>query len=421
MENPLREDYKGTILIVDDEPANLRILSEALENDYDVSYTTSGEDALEAVIEILPDLIVLDVIMPKMNGYEVCTALKADPVTTDIPVIFLTGQSSTDDETKGLEVGAIDYITKPISVPIVRTRIRNHMRLMRTLGKMALEIKRRKQIEEALKKAQNELEIKVKERTADYKLAKEEAEHANLLKSEFLANISHELRTPMHHILSYSHIGRKRFYSAKDRTLDCFDKIVDAGNRMMNLVDNLLDLSKLESGQVDYQIKKIDLALILADLTSEFLPIVKKKSIHFEIKKTKLTTFVSCDELKIGQVLRNLISNALKFTSTGKSVTVAFEMEELFAGNRRTDKKTIPVLLVKIKDEGVGLPKMELESIFDKFIQSSKTKTGAGGTGLGLSICKEIIEQHHGKIWAENNPDGGATFSFMLPYEQKVD
>jgi PAS domain S-box-containing protein len=264
------------------------------------------------------------------------------------------------------------------------------------------------------------LEQRVGERTLELKMAKVEAERANQMKSEFLANMSHELRTPMHHVLSYADIGYKRFNSPKDRTLDCFDKITAAGNRMMNLVDNLLDLSKLESGQVDYQMKKVDLALILANLTSEFSAVIKEKSIHFEVKEDNLTTIVSCDELKIGQVLRNLISNAVKFTSNGKSITITFDTEELFAGKRRTDRKTVPAVLVKIKDEGVSIPENELETIFDKFIQSSRTNTGAGGTGLGLSICKEIIQAHNGKIWAENNPDGGATFSFMLPYEQEV-
>ena len=282
------------------------------------------------------------------------------------------------------------------------------------------DITERKQAEEALKKAHNELEIKVAERTVDYKKAKEEAEQANQLKTEFLANMSHELRTPMHHILSYAYIGTKRFNSARDKTLDSFDKITSAGQRMMDLINNLLDLSKLESTQTDFQIKKTDVALIVENLALRFAPAFEKKSIHFEFKKTEHPTLVSCDALKIEQVFQNLLSNALKFTPTGKPITITFAAEELPVGKRRTDKKSIPALLIKIKDEGVSIPENELIMIFDKFVQSSRTKTGAGGTGLGLAICQEIIQQHHGKIWAENNPEGGATFSFALPYDQDL-
>jgi len=389
---------KPTILAVDDTEINLDILVGILK-EYDVIPALSGKDALQIVREELVDLILLDINMPDMDGFEVCKRLKADEQTKHIPVIFVTVKQGEQDIKQGFELGIADYVAKPFRPTELLGRITTHLEL---------------------KRYRDHLEDLVKERTEDLMKAKEQAEASEKAKSEFLANISHELRTPMHHVLSYSYLGRKRFNTSNDMTLDCFDNITDAGNRMMDLVDNLLDISKLESGQVDYQMKKIDLALILADLTSEFSTVIQEKSIHFEIKKTKLTTFISCDELKIGQVLRNLISNALKFTPTSKSVTVMFETEELLTGKIQTDKKTISALMVRIKDEGVGIPESELETIFDKFIQSSKTKTGAGGVGLGLSICKDVIEQHHGKIWAENNPDGGATFSFMLPYEQEV-
>jgi len=136
MEDFLIFDERGSILIVDDEPANLEILSEALEDKYDIMCATNGEDALEAAREDLPDLILLDVMMPEMDGYQICRALKADPLTVDIPVIFLTGLSGNSDEAKGLELGAVDYISKPINIPIVRLRIDNHMKLTKALFKL---------------------------------------------------------------------------------------------------------------------------------------------------------------------------------------------------------------------------------------------------------------------------------------------
>ncbi len=122
-----------------------------------------------------------------------------------------------------------------------------------------------------------------------------------------------------------------------------------------------------------------------------------------------------CHAFRIGQVLRNLISNAVKFTSIGKFVTISFRPEKLFNGERQAETRAISGLMVRVEDEGVGIPESELNTIFDKFVQSSKTKTKAGGTGLGLSICKEIVENHHGKIWAENNQASGTTFNFVLP------
>lgn len=279
----------------------------------------------------------------------------------------------------------------------------------------------RKQAEENLKQAHDQLEQEVKERTIDYKKARDEAEQANKLKSEFLANISHELRTPMHHILNYSKFGvEKNEKSSREKLMHYFSQIQISGSRLLSLLNNLLDLSKLESGKTEYLMMGKDLKEVVGEIVAEFSSVIVENSIHFVIKPAEFSTLVICDELKIGQVLHNLISNALKFTPPGRSITLSFEQAKLPAGKRQTDPDKTPALMVKIEDEGTGIPENELELIFDKFIQSSKTKTGAGGTGLGLSICHEIISLHHGHIWAENNSKGGATFSFILPVTQPI-
>ena len=223
----------------------------------------------------------------------------------------------------------------------------------------------------------------------------------------------------MHHILGYSSLGKENIGKANpEKLLMYFSEIKTSGDRLMLLLNDLLDLSKLESGQTKYAIKKADLSLTIEHLISEFSNDVTTKSILLEMRKPEFSTVISYDELRIGQVIRNLLSNAVKFTPVGKSILVSLENEGQLDGKRHTDKNTIPALTVCVKDEGIGIPDHELESIFDKFIQSSRTQTNAGGTGLGLSICHEIIRAHHGKIWAENNSEGGATFCFMLPYEQ---
>jgi len=280
---------------------------------------------------------------------------------------------------------------------------------------LLLSIVRRKQAEEELKKARGELEKKVEERTIDFKIAKEEAELANEAKSEFLSNISHELRNPMHQILSYAKYGVEKIDKPKEKLWHYFNQTKKAGERLMVLLNDLLDLSKMESGRMDYKMENSNLFQIVNEAVSELTPAIEEKNLSLKVIDPSVSTKVSCDSYKIGQVVRNLLSNAIKFTPEEKGIEIEFKRNESI-----NEKNTILSLQISVIDQGVGIPESELTSVFDKFTQSSKTKTGAGGTGLGLSICYEIIKAHGGRIWAENNPEGGATFSFILPYEQVI-
>jgi len=259
-------------------------------------------------------------------------------------------------------------------------------------------------------KLERQRKIATQEREAAeiMKKAKEDAEQANRSKSEFLANMSHELRTPMHHILSYSQLGIKRINTPEGKTLKCFENIISASNRLMVLIENLFDLSRLEAGKMVYSYEENDVFRMINDSISKFSQQLEEKELSIVMDQPDVSYKIVCDHTRIKQVIQNLLSNSIKFTPKNKEIAVLL-----------SKKKSS--LSVSIKDEGPGVPDDELEFIFDGFSQSSKTKTGAGGTGLGLAICKEIIEAHQGRIWAENNPEGGTTFSFMLPYEQETE
>ena len=242
---------------------------------------------------------------------------------------------------------------------------------------------------------------------------------SNKSKSEFLANMSHELRTPLHQILSFSQLGIKKIDAInKEKFLQYLSMIRVSGKHLLILLNDLLDLSKFESGKMKYEMIHNDLKLIVANLSIEFDGLLKEKNITLEISENNALTEIVCDRNRIGQIIRNLFSNAIKFTPAGKKINVSMALDKPINKQNQSNDKTESFLLFKISDQGVGIPENELDSIFDKFIQSSKTKTGAGGTGLGLAICREIISAHNGKIWAENNPEGGSTFSFLLPYQQ---
>jgi signal transduction histidine kinase len=247
-------------------------------------------------------------------------------------------------------------------------------------------------------------------------IEKLKSDEANRLKTEFLLNISHELRTPMHAILSYSALGIEKFdKTPKDKLIAHFENINKSGKRLLRLINDLLDISKLETGRSKLSFQNIKIASVIDDAVNELAAVFESKNLT--VRKTYVNDNISADidPRKMHEVLINLFSNAAKFSNQSEEILVEVTNDVIDSKN-----SLVEGVKIRIKDNGVGIPDEELDIVFDKFIQSTKTKTGAGGTGLGLSICRGIINAHGGKIWAENNASGGSSFIVVIPLKQSV-
>ncbi len=247
-------------------------------------------------------------------------------------------------------------------------------------------------------------------------LAKKQAESANKSKFEFLATMSHELRTPMHGILSYANMGLKRIdKSTPEKNIRYFGNIKISADRLLVLLNDLLDLAKLESGKMDIKYTQSSLDETARNCVAEQQARLDELNIKIIFVKENITGDGSFDNVRIGQVITNLLSNAIKFTPEGNRIYITISHAELKNNNAK-----IPAFLFSVKDSGGGIPEGELKLIFNKFEQSSNSEVETTkSTGLGLPISEEIISLHSGKIWAENHPDGGTVFSFIIPIKQR--
>jgi signal transduction histidine kinase len=359
----------ANILIVDDTPLNLDVLGSMLtRHGYKVRPAPSGALALRAAQSKPPDLILLDILMPDMDGYSVCQELKQDEITRDIPVIFISALDDALDKVRAFQVGGVDYITKPFQLEEVLARIQNHLALDRL----------RKEVEEL-----------------------------STLKDQVIRTVSHDLVVPLDIVRFCTQAAMScAAVQADPEALSNLQMAQETATQMHGLVTSLLDLSRIEAG-LQLDLRAISLPSLLTEQIKHHSIAAEQQTLSLQLILPPEVTLI-VDPRRIRQVLSNLLTNAIKYTPAGGTITLA------------ADVKPTEVI-IRVEDTGLGIPPEDLTRIFEKFHRVDTTQHMAiKGTGLGLSIVKAIVEQHGGRIWVASHLGAGSCFYVALPLDQKA-
>ncbi len=389
-EKIIQPDQQSYILIVDDVPLNLQMLGGLLQSKgYEVAPASSGMMALEMAQTQTPDLILLDIQMPEMDGFKVCKLLKENPITTDIPVIFLTAFVETEDIVRGFELGAIDYISKPFNSSELIARVNTHLSLKRATNQVN---DRNKKLRIANDKLETlNLELKT----------------ANTMKNRMLSMVAHDLKNPLGGIQ-----GLVSFLISDDR-LTKYSDIVESlelmrksSISMLDLVKEILDSAALEIGRINLNTNVVSIQELVQAAVWLNKPNceIKNQEMIFKAIDTAHNDFMTqADSKRLAQVFDNIISNAIKYSPFNKPIEVTVESFET-------------TIMLSVKDQGPGLSEEDKEKMFGYFQRLSAQPTGGeSSNGIGLSIVKQIVELHNGKVWVDSELGNGATFNVTIP------
>jgi two-component system, sensor histidine kinase and response regulator len=364
------------VLMVDDNQKNLAVLSHMLrEEGFDVSAVTSGEIALKAVQRFFPDLILLDIMMPGIDGYETCERLKRDPATKNIPVIFLSAKVHTNDILKGFQVGGADYITKPFCQEEVLVRVKTQLQLRQSF-------------------------IKIEKAEIEIRLHNKELEKSNQSLQAFASIASHDLKSPLRKIHFIGSALRKEYKDLLDEKgcnhLIDLEKI---SSHLARLIDSLLEYSQVVKDPKPFE--TIDLKNKIQEVMFNIEVQIKetKGTIHLEEMPT-----VAGEPFLLYQLFQNLISNALKFHRRGEPPVINIR-------SQATDNGFWEIL---VQDNGIGFDEKYIDNIFQPFTRLV-SKDDCEGNGIGLATCKRIVDHHRGTITCRSQPEKGTTFIITLP------
>ncbi len=377
---------KGRILIVDDTLINLHILTKTLEiAGYTVWGVTTGLLALDEVQLTLPDLILLDIIMPDIDGYEVCQQLKSDPITSNIPIIFISALDDVLDKVKAFKVGCVDYITKPFEVAEVLARVENQLTI--------------KRLSRQLEEQNQQLQREIAERRKAEALAAAACEN----KFDFFANMSHALRTPLNAILGFSQMMINNNYISHQYR-ENIRIIHDSGQDLLALINEILELAKIDAGIIELEQNNFDLYRLLNTIEEMFEITAKRKKIDFQLMGfSDVPQYIRTDREKLRICLINIIDNAIKFTTYG-SVTVRVSL-----GNKA---ETGNYLEFEVEDTGSGIEPGKIPQLFQAFVQKKAKIKSAEGAGLGLAIARKFIEMMGGELSINSILGRGSIFKF---------
>ncbi len=392
MNNQQDTRVEGEILIVDDTRNDLRILSQMLtEQGYTVRTAVSGARALVAARLSPPDLILLDIKLPDMNGYEVCARLREGVQTQEIPVIFISVLDEVLDKVRAFAVGGVDYISKPFQLEEVLARVENHLTL--------------RQLQKRLVK-QNTLLQKKNEQMglliASLEEKNEQLHKLNASKDRFFSIIAHDLRGPFTSLLGFVEVMVSDLDEYSREEIETFVKRIQISARtVFKLLENLLTWSILQRDAVEYYPSQVSLNKIVLKNLGFFTQNARYK----EIELTNLVPedmMVYADHNMVDTIIRNLLSNALKFTGSGGEVQIAA-------------RPVGDYVEVSVSDTGVGMSQARQESLFQLNMEVEVGTAGEKGAGLGLTLCKELVEINHGTFKVESKENEGTTVTFTLP------